>query len=248
MAKISVIIPVYNCEKYLPACLDSLQNQTFSDLEFICVDDGSTDQSYKILMEYAAKDHRFQVYQQANQGVAAARNTALQYVTGEWIGFCDGDDTLPLDAYQNFYAAITDVDVVIGDSYEMDDYGFNVLITKQGKYKQNFFYAMFKTLTIWNKLLKKELIFSKKLKFANSVVGEDVIFLAEIVAQKPKYRNISKAVYYHWNHNKDYQKSLTHQYTLRHFQAHLYCREELLRICWREAGMREAYYYVYISS
>ena len=102
MAKISVIIPVYNCEKYLPACLDSLQNQTFSDLEFICVDDGSTDQSYKILMEYAAKDHRFQVYQQANQGVAAARNTALQYVTGGVDWFCDGDDTLPLDAYQNF--------------------------------------------------------------------------------------------------------------------------------------------------
>lgn len=94
-------------------------------------------------------------------------------------------------------------------------------------------------------MVKRELISSRNLKFVDSIVGEDVIFLAEIVIQKPSYRNVSKPVYYHWNHNKQHQKSLTHKYTLQYFQAHLYCRNELLRICWREAKMMEAYYYVY---
>lgn len=78
MAKISVIVPVYNCEKYLPDCLNSLIQQSFDELEIICVDDGSTDKSYAILQEYAKKDNRIKVHYQENQGVALARNMALK--------------------------------------------------------------------------------------------------------------------------------------------------------------------------
>lgn len=88
----SVIIPVYNAEKYLRPCLDSVLNQTETDWECVCVDDGSTDSSGAILDEYAKKDARFRVVHQVNQGVSAARNAALQIVEGDWITWLDADD------------------------------------------------------------------------------------------------------------------------------------------------------------
>ena len=90
--KISVILPVYNVEQYLRNCLDSVVNQTFRDIEIICVDDGSTDGSGAILDEYAAKDNRIVVIHQANAGVAAARNTGLKSAQGEYLAFLDSDD------------------------------------------------------------------------------------------------------------------------------------------------------------
>ena len=89
MPKVSVIIPVYNVEKYLRACLDSVVNQTFRDIEIICVDDGSTDGSGAILDEYAAKDSRMRVIRQANAGAGAARNAGLDVATGEYVFFAD---------------------------------------------------------------------------------------------------------------------------------------------------------------
>lgn len=91
---ISVIVPVYNVQKYLPMCLDSVLAQTFKDFELICVDDGSTDESFKILQEYAAKDKRIKVIHQENQGVSTARNKAMENVTGQYITFMDSDDYL----------------------------------------------------------------------------------------------------------------------------------------------------------
>ena len=90
--KISIIIPVYNVEKYLHECLDSIINQTFKDLEIICVDDGSTDKSSEILEEYEQKDKRFTVISQPNKGVSAARNRGMQQAKGKYIMFVDSDD------------------------------------------------------------------------------------------------------------------------------------------------------------
>ena len=92
MPYFSIIIPVYNVAPYLRECLDSVLKQTFTDWEAICVDDGSTDDSGAILDEYAAKDKRFRVIHQANAGVGAARNAALDVATGEWVLFLDADD------------------------------------------------------------------------------------------------------------------------------------------------------------
>lgn len=98
----SIIIPVYNVAPYLCGCLDSVLAQTFTDWETICVDDGSTDGSGAILDEYAAKDRRFKVIHQANAGVSAARNAALELVYGEWFLFLDGDDVLRTDGLELF--------------------------------------------------------------------------------------------------------------------------------------------------
>ena len=85
MVEISVIIPVFNSEEFLNRCLDSLLNQSFTDIEIICVDDGSTDNSLKILKSYANKDNRVKVFTQQNNGAGAARNLGLKYVKGKYV-------------------------------------------------------------------------------------------------------------------------------------------------------------------
>ena len=92
MSEISVIIPVYNVEKYLSQCLDSILNQTFKDFECICVNDGSTDNSLSILQKYASKDNRIKIINQENKGLSGARNSALKVVNGKYITFIDSDD------------------------------------------------------------------------------------------------------------------------------------------------------------
>ncbi|MBM6937446.1 glycosyltransferase family 2 protein [Pseudoflavonifractor phocaeensis] len=113
--KISVIVPVYNAEQYLPQCLDSLLQQTYQDLEIICVDDGSTDASGEVLRRYTEKDRRVSAFFQRNMGVSQARNLALRHATGEYLMFVDGDDWLELNTCQSAVEAMerTRADVVM---------------------------------------------------------------------------------------------------------------------------------------
>jgi len=96
-AEISIIIPVFNVEKYIGICLESVINQTFRNLEIILVNDGSTDGSGKICDEYAARDSRIRVIHQENKGVSAARNEGLRLSSGKYVGFVDGDDWIDDD-------------------------------------------------------------------------------------------------------------------------------------------------------
>lgn len=106
MSKISVIIPVYNVEKYLVECLDSVLAQTFSDIEIICIDDGSTDKSLKILRQYAARDKRIKIITQKNSGVVVARNRAISMAKSEYIYPIDSDDVIAPDTLQKLYNAM----------------------------------------------------------------------------------------------------------------------------------------------
>ena len=118
---ISVLVPVYNTEKYLRRCLDSVLAQTFQDFELILVDDGSTDASGRICDEYAAKDERIVVFHQKNKGQAAARNVALDYVLAsnysEWITFIDSDDVVHPQILEMLYLGIigTSEKLIAGD-------------------------------------------------------------------------------------------------------------------------------------
>ena len=100
MAKISVVVPVYNVEKYLKECIDSIINQTLEDIEIICVNDGSTDSSLEILNNFAEQDNRIKVITQSNQGLSAARNTGIKYANGEYISFIDSDDYIDTSLYE----------------------------------------------------------------------------------------------------------------------------------------------------
>lgn len=114
MSKISVIIPVYNVEKYLRRCLESIENQTFADWEAICVNDGSPDNSLEILEEFAKKDSRFKVVNKENGGLSDARNVGMQYATGDYILYVDSDDFIHPQTMEITYslAMRDDVDIV----------------------------------------------------------------------------------------------------------------------------------------
>ena len=112
---ISVIVPVYNVEKYLRQCVDSILAQTYSNLEIILIDDGSADNCPQICDEYAGKDKRVRVIHQSNQGVSVARNAGLQAAKGQYVGFVDGDDWIYPDMYQYLYNLVIahQVDVAV---------------------------------------------------------------------------------------------------------------------------------------
>ena len=123
MAQVSVVIPVYNIAPHLHQCLDSVLSQTLHDIEVICVDDGSTDESPEILKAYAQKDERVQVISQENAGPGVARNTGMKGATGEYLIFLDSDDWFELDFLEKMVrkAKETNADVVICRSVEFDN-------------------------------------------------------------------------------------------------------------------------------
>ena len=119
MAKISIIIPMYGVEKYLNRCLDSVLNQTFTDWQAICVDDGGPDRSGEIAEEYAARDKRFIVVHQKNGGLSDARNTGMKYATGEYIMYMDSDDFIhPQTMEITYYMAKRDKSDVVAFTYD----------------------------------------------------------------------------------------------------------------------------------
>ena len=101
--KVSVIVPVYNVEKYLAECINSIINQTLKEIEIICVNDGSTDSSLDILREYEKKDNRIKVINKSNGGISSARNAGIEAANGKYIAFVDSDDWVDLDAYEILY-------------------------------------------------------------------------------------------------------------------------------------------------
>lgn len=123
MPKVSVIIPVYNVEKYLRECLDSIINQTLKDIEIICVNDGSTDGSFDILNKYAEKDDRIKVIDKENEGAGAARNAGLKIAAGDYVLFFDADDYMAITALEKLYKNITlyGSDISICGSYDFID-------------------------------------------------------------------------------------------------------------------------------
>ena len=128
MPRISVIIPVYNLKNYIARCLDSVCRQTFKDLEIICINDCSTDNSLEILNKYACSDSRIKVINfSVNKGVSTARNTGIKIAQGEYIGFVDGDDFIDLDFYEKLYnrALVTDSDIIKGADV--------IMVSPQGK-------------------------------------------------------------------------------------------------------------------
>lgn len=114
MAKVSIIIPVYNAEEYLEKCLESVIEQTLQDIEIICIDDGSTDSSLQIAMDYQKQDGRIKVYHKENGGLVSARKKGVELAQGKYIGFVDSDDWVEEDMYEKLYkqASVYDADLV----------------------------------------------------------------------------------------------------------------------------------------
>lgn len=188
--KVSAIVPVYNTEKYLDDCLNSIENQTLKDIEIICINDGSTDTSLEILESHAAKDDRIKIINQENQGVSVARNTGIEAATGEYISFVDSDDLLVDFAYDKSYENVSRFGVDIlefgcmdffdGEDFEIPSYEHDYSKVSVRKRQKN--QDPFETLKLgrgptWDKLWKREFILNNNLKFCEGASrGEDTIF------------------------------------------------------------------------
>ena len=223
--KISIIIPVYNVEKYLRECLDSCVNQTLKDIEIICVEDCSPDNSIKILEEYQQKDSRIKILKhETNKNLGAARNTGLENATGEYIWFVDSDDYIDTKACQILYDAIKDFDVdmlcfsalkfvdtekkrqFIYDKY----YHQGVQINKIYHPKTNWKDIVFSNLnvTAWAYLTERTLI--QNFRFREGVWHEDTDFTPILLTSADSFCYIPYTAYfYRVNQNSIVQKPMS---------------------------------------
>lgn len=195
--KISIIIPVYNVEMYLEKCMQSILNQTYSNLEIILINDGSKDASGEICEKIAKKDNRVCVIHKENGGASSARNKGLEVATGDYIGFVDADDYITKDMYQYLYDLLTDNDADIAmcdftrDSSKLDE---NIQDGQLKYYEtaeeiQDFFYRVNgepSCYSIWNRLFKKEVL--QDVRFIEGKITEDVLFTYDV------YKNTKKIV------------------------------------------------------
>lgn len=179
-ALISVVVPVYNTAPWLRRCLDSICGQTYRNLEILCVDDGSTDGSAEILAEYAAMDARIKVFTQPNAGLSAARNTALEHASGEWVTGVDSDDYLETGVYERAVACIAPaVDMVFFGVVEVDETGaplpFNRYFDLPAEDEYEMTPALAEKLNVcfWSKLWRRSVLEEHRLRFPHGLVHED---------------------------------------------------------------------------
>lgn len=204
--KISVIVPVYNAEKYLRRCVDSILAQTFTDFELLLIDDGSKDCSGAICDEYAAMDSRVRVFHQPNGGVSSARNLGLDNAKGEWIAFVDSDDwvapeyldvlsSTKSDLTLSYYKAIGWKEWV-NNPYKDKDYTFTEL--------SSFFKEHMHTPMIWAALFRLKLLNDNVIRFDESIsYGEDSIFMVKYMSVICSAATRSTATYYYNCTNQD---------------------------------------------
>ena len=203
--KVSVIMPVYNVEKYLRQCMDSVVNQTLRDIEIICVDDGSTDGSLEILMEYAAHDSRITVLRQQNMRAGAARNAGLAIARGEYLSFLDSDDFFEPNMLQLLVAKITETrsDIVMCDCFLYNDaekrdecveWTLRSELVKRTFSCVNLPNDIF-TLSncwVWNRLYKHSFIKNNNIRFQNLGVANDTYFSCIATASAKKISVLDK--------------------------------------------------------
>ena len=179
MIKLSIIVPVYNVAEYLERCLNSLINQTLNEIEIICVNDGSTDNSLCILEKFAGLDKRIKIINQKNKGLSGARNTGIKLIQGEYFGFLDSDDWVDLDYFEKLYkrAKNCDADISLGDFIRKGKFKHKIRLklNKEEEFvgdNEKFYGSQFYHFPcVWNKIYKTSKF--NDLRFIEGIFFED---------------------------------------------------------------------------
>ncbi len=255
MPKFSIIIPVYNAEKYLEQCLDSALGQTLSDIEVICINDGSTDSSLSILRAYAQKDKRIFYLSQENQGLSCARNVALKRACGEYILFLDSDDYLQLDACEILYHQATrySLDMLSYSAFAFDDltsqsinfpyYDFTYLPhdfnTNVFNYKDCYSFMHQMAVTSGLTVYRRDFIEFHHISFQPHLCFEDNLFFYQAFTTAERCGIITDKLYY-----KRFQPSsithMWHKYYLDYLKM-----AQLLFAYFESISMEEKYMHAY---
>lgn len=226
--KVSIIVPVYNAEKYLEKALNSLVSQTLIDIEIICVNDGSTDSSLEILEKFAKLDERIVVVTQPNSGQSSARNVGLKLAKGEYIGFLDADDWLDVDALEKLYLkangsdiSICSIKVCSEQGEKLDDPYMSLRVFPNSLDNQVFTHRecsdfLFRIcVTPWNKLYRRTFLQSNNIKFVEGLNFEDNVFFLETFLQAKSIVILRESLFCYrvdsltsYSHNGDDSKKL----------------------------------------
>lgn len=207
MIKVSIIVPVYNVDKFLVKCLDSLINQTLRDIEIICVNDGSTDKSLSILEHYQEIDPRVIIINQQNCGQGVARNNGIKVAKGEYIGFVDSDDFVELNMYECLYEQAKRYDSDIVESIPLKCvYKFPENKPFTLKEYPSYLYKSF--MWVWPSIYKNDFIKQNHIYFDNGRMGEDRIFKIKAKIYAKSIVLIKKLLY----HYIYYKTSSSHSY------------------------------------
>ena len=221
----SIVIPVYNKGQYLKECLDSIQRQTYKNLEIICVDDGSIDNSYEICLEYTRTDKRFRIIKQKNSGAAAARNRGLDNAHGEYIVFLDADDSFDEKMIEKACLAATEnnADVVVWGYNEVGMESNNTSVVcripnyEAVDHDEVDFEVMESARTVpWNKLVRRELLIRKAIRFQNIPTENDVFYSNAVILSASKIFFVREALV---NYSRGLQGSISVSRTLKKSHA-----------------------------
>lgn len=224
---ISVTVPVYNTSKYLRQCLDSLKAQTLKDIEFILVDDGSTDDSGNICDEYVENDSRFKVIHQANGGLSAARQIGLNNACGEYIIVCDSDDWVEPNMYESLYAKAKETNADIIACGYIAEYNSGRSIPIQYWFKEkngivdNDDYLWHGAHSSWVKLVRRSLLHCSGASYAPGInLGEDALIVFKYMRANPKIVQI-RGNFYHYRRLFG-EVTYTNQIKMTHINQLLY--------------------------
>ena len=202
--KISIIVPVYKVEAYLPKCIESIMHQTYRDLEIILVDDGSPDKCGEICDQYAQKDGRIHVIHKKNGGVARARNDGLEYANGDYISFIDSDDWIAENAYEILYQGLKqyDADCAVGKCVTVIDKNGTLSPKKNSDSPvrcETAFEAMKHVLlsgsAVWNRLFKREVF--QQIRFPLDRVNDDEVVALHAYAECKNIVFLNQDTYYY---------------------------------------------------
>ncbi|NLI55325.1 MAG: glycosyltransferase [Clostridiales bacterium] len=212
MPKVSIIIPVFNAERYLNQCIESVLRQTFRDYELLCIDDGSTDGSLEILERHASVDDRIHIFQQANCGAGVARNLGISRASGEYLYFMDADDYCHERLLELACQKIeqTESDVVAFHYYRVFDDTGEIELRKSWNpalippHKRTYSYRDFPNsifgvvnITPWNKLIRRQLIENNTLRYMELSSSNDITFNALVMACADRFCLLDKPLYYY---------------------------------------------------
>ena len=193
MPKVSVIVPIYNVEKYLEKCINSLLSQTLEDIQIILVNDGSKDNSGNIAKEYEKNNKDRVIYvEKENGGLSDARNYGIKYATGDFIAFLDSDDYIEKNAYEEMYNKAIEENA---DYVECDfiwEFPNKIRVDKQYPYKNKKEMLSFVRVVAWNKLIKRQLITDNNLEFPKGLRYEDVEFTYKLIPFINKFAYVDK--------------------------------------------------------
>lgn len=193
MPKVSVIVPIYNVEKYLEKCINSLLSQTLENIQIILVNDGSKDNSGNIAKEYEKNNKNRVIYvEKENGGLSDARNYGLKYATGDFIAFLDSDDYIEKNAYEEMYNKAIEENA---DYVECDfiwEFPNKIRVDKQYPYKNKKEMLSFVRVVAWNKLIKRQVIRDNSLEFPKGLRYEDVEFTYKLIPFVNKFAYVDK--------------------------------------------------------